>query len=151
MERLPVYRGAECVGTLEAEQEGLYWRLSAVCRGEPLERLWLYTAGHRHCLGPLEPEHGLMACRGRVSRAALGGERITHAAVHPAGQQWERCGSRTLFGQTFRDVLCDGALTAVPFDPEGPFPLPGQFCLCRVERIDQRWYVVLSEVGGVVK
>ena len=36
MERLPVYRSGQSVGTLELEQDGLYWRMSAVCRGAPL-------------------------------------------------------------------------------------------------------------------
>lgn len=142
MERLPVYRGAYCIGSLETEADGLYWRVSAVCTGQPLERVWLHTVGHRHCLGPLEPENGLMVCRGRISRAALGGERITHAVVSPAGDAWTACGDTVLCGRRFSDVLTDGERLAIPFDPDSAFPLPGQFCLCRIERIRGMWYVI---------
>ena len=144
MERLPVYRGAYCVGSLEVEDAGLYWRVSAVCTGQPLERLWLHTISHRHCLGPLEPENGLLVCRGKVSRAALGGESISYAVASAVGDVWEEQEECILFGRSFRHALVCGSRTAIPFDPDGPFPLPGQFCLCRVESIRGQWYVVVD-------
>lgn len=143
MERLPVYRGASRVGIIEVTREGLYWRISAVCTGQPLERLWLHTTGHRHCLGPLEPENGLLVCRGRVSLAALEGESITHAVAVPASDHWEQRGTMTLYGRRFADVLVREDNVAIAFDPDGPFPLPGEFCLCCVERIHGAWYVVV--------
>lgn len=144
MERLPVYRSGQSVGTLELEQDGLYWRMSAVCRGAPLERLWIHTAGRRVCLGPLEPENGLLVCRGRISCAALGHEAVTHAVVVPGSSSWDSLDSVALFGRLFSDALACGSEVALRFDPEGPFPLPGQFCLCRVAALQGRWYVIVS-------
>lgn len=145
MERLPVYRSGQSVGTLELERDGLYWRLSAVCSGAPLERLWIHTAGRRVCLGPLEPENGLLVCRGRLSCAALNHESITHAVIIPSGSSgWEALGPIALFGHLFAEALGRGGEVAVRFDPDGAFPLPGQFCLCRVAALQGQWYVVLS-------
>ncbi len=142
--RLPVYRGTQSVGTLEAEREGLYWRLSAVCSGEPLERLWLHTAGHRRCLGPLTPENGLLVCRGRVSCAELGGEPITHAVVQAAAEpRWTLRRELELCGRRFDRALTDGERAAIPWRPGEAFPLPEAFCLCSVERINGDWYVML--------
>ena len=142
--RLPVYRGTQSIGTLEAERNGLYWRPSAVCTGQPLERLWLHTAGHRRCLGPLVPENGLLVCRGRVSCAELGGEEITHAVVHPSAG-WGPPQERTLYGCFFPQTQSDGERIAIPWIPGSEFPLPGQFCLCSIEQIDGVWYVVLRD------
>ena len=144
--RLPVYRGTDCVGTLEAERDGLYWRLNAVCTGEPLERLWLHTASHRRCLGPLTPENGLLACRGRVSCAELGGEAITHAVVQGASP-WQLQQNVSILGKQFETALFDGARYAIAFDPSEAFPLPGAFCLCSIERIDGMWYVIVKDDG----
>ena len=141
--RLPVFRGTQSIGTLEAEREGLYWRLSAVCTGTPLERLWLHTAGHRHCLGPLVPENGLLICRGRVSCASLGGEAITHAVVQSAAG-WSPPHAQDLYGKVFERVRSDGDRAAIPWEPDSVFPLPGAFCLCSIEQIDGDWYVVVK-------
>lgn len=142
--RLPVYRGGKSVGTLEAEREGLYWRLSAVCGGEALERLWLHTASHRRCLGPLTPENGLLICRGRVSCAELGGEAITHAVVQAVSSRWKPLEDLRIGTRMYEGALGDGMRVAIPWDPEEAFPLPGAFCLCSVERMEGRWYVTLN-------
>ena len=143
--RLPVYRGTQSIGTLEAEVDGLYWRLNAVCTGEPLERLWLHTASHRRCLGPLMPENGLLVCRGRVSCSELGGESITHAVVlASSASDWTLQQNVMLYGEQFKTLLRHENRAAIPWEPGTEFPLPGAFCLCSVEHIDGGWYVTVK-------
>lgn len=143
MTQIPIYRDSHCVGTMEVVQDGLYWRINALCTGNPLERLWLHTANHQHCLGPLEPYNGLMRCRGRISRASLENQSILHAVVQPNHGSWKRLNSSAVHGKLLDHVLVNACEFAVPFDLDAPFPFPAQFCLCRVDALFDSLYVII--------
>ena len=84
---LTIYSRGRPAGTLTRRQEGLYTLFEArLPPAEGLSRLYLFdAAGHRLCLGVMEPRPGGRVLRRKLSRAALSPltAPLSHAATEP--------------------------------------------------------------------
>ena len=149
-------------GWLSVDEDGGLVRLEVRREddGCGLYKVWLKgTGGGRRLLGTLSPEAGgLRLCR-RVTRESLmrdgcwplaGGECILAFSF---GSGWRRQSCPKLNDPIAgrlegRQVLMcregEALHIALPFDTGRPFPLPGLFCLGRVERIEGATHVVYT-------
>ena len=162
MERLKLYRSGQVVGELTAEPEGLYLRFRVRCDpcGEGVFRAFAVGERGEVLLGVLEPVSGILQLSRCLSRSQLapagqllrgevrrlGGEEES-AWQSPPGEVWEqmplcrRLDQRQ--GALWREEAQRRCL-ALPYDSRQAFPLPELFCLARVEKIGDGWYVVYT-------
>lgn len=162
MERLKLYRSGQVVGELTAEPEGLYFRFHARCDlcGEGMFRAFAVGQRGEVPLGVLEPVSGqlqLSRCLSRGQLAPAG--QLLRGEVRRCGGEEERAWQLPPEEVWERMPLCrrldrrQGALwqekeqrlcLALPYEPSQAFPLPELFCLARVKRIGDQYYVVYT-------
>lgn len=165
MDKFPLLWEGKAIGELTVEQEALYTWFEAVCR-LPEGGLWCaWIVGDRGelRLGVLEPSAGRSWIRRKFSRrmsepigTPVRGEVRPASAVAESGD-WETVASPELLFRTpwLRQQLRGtvgvlarrrgaGRTLALPYEPGRPFPLPSLFCLARVERIGERYYVLYT-------
>ena len=161
MDKFPLLWMGKSVGELACERESLYTRFAARCRlpGEGLWCAWAVGERGELRLGVLEPEGAEASiCRRFSGRMTQPLGPLLRGEVRPAvedGGDWESASTPDhLFRspwlrRSLRRV--QGALTrtwtggrelALPYDPAKPFPLAPMFCLARVRRLGEGWYVI---------
>jgi len=153
-------------GTVTVRQEGE----QAVCRairagGGGLYKAWLLGERGRALLGTLIPQGGGLCLRRVIPLRQLErqgawppvGAEVAAARAStgeaPPGWCWTDCPGRLLGEKALSAALAhrergllrregEGFWLAFPYEGGKPFPLPALFCLSRVERLGDRWYVV---------
>lgn len=141
--------------------------------GKGLYKAYIQGRGGRVMLGTMAPEGGMLRIRRTLSLDELrrrgawpiqgGGAELSFSfrqeSRPPAGWQWEEGDSLLLeepaLGRTVAQqgrVLCrrdGGRMTlAYPFETGREFPLPGLFCLARVEGFDGQPFALFSFDGN---
>ncbi len=143
-----------CQAIRSADSSGLY-------------KAWLRGEGGRVLLGTLIPEGGALRLRRTLEVSQLErqgvwppvGANIDMAyafaaeAEAPPDWCWTDCPNRLLGDKMLSRCLwgvnrallkrdLEGFFLALPYSPHAPFPIPPLFCLSRLERLSDKWYVL---------
>ena len=140
---VPLYLSNRQVGVLRVAGEGNDTRFT-LCAAVPRGLYRVTVRGERGELTLGVWEGGAMSRRfSRELTAPVG--RIVSASALPlggAGKPWTSASAERFPGWPVAGGLCQrfgkGWLLALPFEDDGPFPLPSLFCLARVTEVKGR-------------